>query len=96
MKQCCDKCYTNYTEHDYPAHTIHDACLNLSCLCHQPCANHCHFQEPYGFVPEADCEIHDKKLIKSFRELNNNKVYENNNFDFDSCYLNWRVGLLWN
>ena len=24
------------------------------------CACECHFQMPYGFVPEADCPIHDK------------------------------------
>lgn len=24
------------------------------------CGNDCHFLEPYGFVPEAGCKIHDK------------------------------------
>ena len=57
--ECCDKCYSNYTEHDWPAHTVYDACINQSCICHQPCNNECHFQKPYGFVPEAGCEIHD-------------------------------------
>jgi hypothetical protein len=26
----------------------------------------CHFQEPYGFVPEADCPEHDTKQFKQF------------------------------
>lgn len=57
--QCCDRCYTTYTTDDYPAHENHDACINLNCVCHRPCNNECHFQEPYGFVPEAGCKIHD-------------------------------------
>lgn len=23
------------------------------------CGNHCHYQLPFGFVPEAGCEVHD-------------------------------------
>lgn len=34
MNKCCEKCFTTYTEHDYPAHTTYDACINLSCPCH--------------------------------------------------------------
>jgi len=33
-KECCDKCFTTYTEHDYPAHKTYEACLNPSCECH--------------------------------------------------------------
>ena len=33
-KKCCEKCYSNYTEHDYPVHTVYDACVNPNCLCH--------------------------------------------------------------
>lgn len=40
--KCCDKCYTTYTEKDYPAHITYDACLNPSCICHQKCDNECH------------------------------------------------------
>ena len=64
-KECCEKCYTNHTEHTWPAHTVYDACLNQTCICHRPCKNECHFQEPYGFVPEADCEIHDPKITQT-------------------------------
>ncbi len=35
-QKCCNKCYSTYTEHDYPAHTVHDACINRACECHQP------------------------------------------------------------
>lgn len=34
MNKCCEKCFTTHTEHDYPAHTTYDACINLSCPCH--------------------------------------------------------------
>ena len=34
-EKCCDKCYTTYTEKDYPEHTTYDACLNLKCDCHK-------------------------------------------------------------
>jgi hypothetical protein len=27
--------------------------------CLGACENDCHYQFPYGFVPEADCKIHD-------------------------------------
>lgn len=33
--KCCDKCYTNYTTDDYPAHETVDACSNLNCECHK-------------------------------------------------------------
>lgn len=32
--KCCKKCYSTYTEKDYPAHTVYDACINQTCLCH--------------------------------------------------------------
>ncbi len=66
---CCGKCQTNYTTDDYPAQFIKDACYNPSCECHKntvwhpkgiECENNCHYQEPYGFVPEAGCDVHDK------------------------------------
>lgn len=34
-QSCCEKCYSTYTEHDYPAHTTHDACINQTCECHK-------------------------------------------------------------
>ena len=34
-KKCCDKCYDIHTEHTWPAHTVHDACVNQGCECHQ-------------------------------------------------------------
>lgn len=27
---------------------------------------HCHFAEPYGFVPEADCPEHDTPQFREF------------------------------
>lgn len=35
IKTCCEKCYSTYTEHDWPAHTVYDACINPDCPCHQ-------------------------------------------------------------
>jgi hypothetical protein len=32
---CCEKCYSTYTEKDWPSHTVHDACINRVCPCHQ-------------------------------------------------------------
>ena len=71
-KRCCDKCYTTYTTDDYPEHIQMDACLNPNCDCHKECQNECRFQEPYGFVPEAGCEIHDKALPSWEVEFDNN------------------------
>lgn len=34
QEKCCEKCYSTYTEHDYPAHTTYDACINQKCECH--------------------------------------------------------------
>ena len=34
-EKCCNKCYSNYTEHDWPAHTVYDACINQTCICHK-------------------------------------------------------------
>ena len=59
MKKCCDKCYSNYTSDDWPAQITYDACIDRSCKCHE-CDMACGYTEPYGFVPEADCPIHDK------------------------------------
>lgn len=36
LKKCCDKCYSNYIEYNYPDHIMHDVCINLSCECHIP------------------------------------------------------------
>ena len=36
QSKCCDKCYSTYTEKDWPAHTTYDACINQGCECHQP------------------------------------------------------------
>ena len=58
-KPCCYKCYTNYTTDDWPAQETVDACLNQNCMCHKKCDLACGFQKPYGFVPEADCPVHD-------------------------------------
>ncbi len=33
---CCEKCFSTYTEKDYPSHTIHEACINPICNCHTP------------------------------------------------------------
>jgi hypothetical protein len=27
------------------------------------CESECHYQEPYGFVPEADCPVHDNNYL---------------------------------
>lgn len=32
--KCCEKCYSTWTEKDWPAHTVHDACINQNCPCH--------------------------------------------------------------
>ena len=34
----------------------------------------CHMQEPYGFVPEADCAEHDTRQFQDFLEVNDNKL----------------------
>lgn len=74
---CCDDCYTNYTTDDYPAQQCFDACLNLSCVCHKntrwhpdgiTCTNTCGYQEPYGFVPEAGCKVHDIQDVIAMSE----------------------------
>ena len=26
------------------------------------CLHHCHVDETYGFVPEVDCPVHDRRL----------------------------------
>ena len=53
---------------DYPRVMV-EACSNRSCACHEntewgvggvKCSNDCSYQEPYGFVPEEGCKIHDK------------------------------------
>lgn len=31
---------------------------------YQECGNACGYQEPYGFVPEADCPVHDRATHK--------------------------------
>ena len=36
----------------------------------------CHFQEPYGFVPEADCPEHDTKQFTDFLNLLKQKLAE--------------------
>jgi hypothetical protein len=33
-RECCDECHTVHTEHDYPEHTIMDACMKANCPCH--------------------------------------------------------------
>lgn len=71
--KCCDKCHDVYFEKNYPEHTAHNACHNVICDCHKGvsevpgtanCGFDCHFQEPYGFVPEAGCRIHDVPITK--------------------------------
>ena len=37
--KCCKKCFSTYTEHDYPAHTVYDACICIDTLCE------CHSKE---------------------------------------------------
>ena len=35
-----------------------------SCVCkleRTPCDNECHYHPVYGFVPEADCPVHDRE-----------------------------------
>lgn len=36
------------------------------------CGNGCGYQEPYGFVPEADCSVHDAE-VKCFGYSDNRK-----------------------
>lgn len=65
---CCKKCDAKTWDKDqYPPKFI-EACTFPSCICHKntswhpdgiECKNNCGYQEPYGFVPEADCIIHD-------------------------------------
>lgn len=50
-KTCCEKCYSTYTEHDYPFHTVYDACINQNC--------DCHLQES---KEECQCACHENKL----------------------------------
>src|SRR3990167_6982313 len=52
---------------------VEKACINSACKCHSTCdcgeatetpgdmkcGYDCHNQEPYGFVPEAGCPVHD-------------------------------------
>jgi hypothetical protein len=39
------------------------------------CGNACGYQEPYGFVPEADCPIHDTpRYIPISRLINRLKI----------------------
>ena len=67
---CCEKCKTSAKNDDFPRVYV-DACYNNNCECHRntvwhdnqvECGNECHYQYPYGFVPEAGCEIHDLKI----------------------------------
>jgi hypothetical protein len=32
------------------------------------CLGGCGFQEPYGFVPEADCPVHDRPGVKAWMD----------------------------
>ena len=32
--KCCKKCYSIWTEKDWPAHTTYDACIDPTCKCH--------------------------------------------------------------
>ena len=36
----------------------HAACVHCGAL-YEKCDNNCHYTEKYGFVPEADCPVHD-------------------------------------
>lgn len=35
IDKCCEKCYTTYTNDDYPIRKTTDACLNPNCECHK-------------------------------------------------------------
>ncbi len=69
----CDKCGGWKNNPD-----VEIACINNSCECHsvcdvcKKCNGDCHFQAPYGFVPSADCPLHD-----SMSEEDRLKVVEN-------------------
>lgn len=73
-KKCCDKCYSNYTSDDIPRQ-FYDACVDLTCKCHE-CKNACGYTEPYGFVPEADCPIHDVKSEKKGIDYTKDNIYD--------------------
>lgn len=43
----------------------HDRIVNVA---NTPCAYFCGWAEPYGFVPEADCPMHDAPSFKPSKE----------------------------
>ena len=84
-KECCDECYSTYTSDDIPRE-FYDACVNLTCKCHatktpgdMECGFDCHIQEPYGFVPEEGCTVHDapiKKTVKNGIDFSKDNIYD--------------------
>ncbi len=40
------------------------------------CGNACGYVEPYGFVPEAECPIHDREIIRDAVEAETIACYE--------------------
>ena len=68
----CDKCGGWASNPD-----VEKACINNSCDCHkkntkpgsEECGFDCHWQQPYGFVPEAGCKIHDVSPTQSVEEI---------------------------
>jgi hypothetical protein len=65
-KKCCEKCYSNYTEHTWPAHTVYDACINQACECHAQCMVH---NPPLEFVCKN--KIHTNGICQACRPIIN-------------------------
>src|SRR3990167_1505364 len=77
--KCCKKCYSNYTEHTWPSHTVYDACINSSCPCHNP------MQEPTKECKTCivSCNINDDH--KCPKECQIIKLTSKENWEDEFC-----------
>lgn len=92
---CCNKCCTNYTTDDWPAKATIDACLNKHCECHKKCDSDCQNVNPYGFVPEAGCPVHDNQhpmtLKPHQRAFVEKAVIEFDNWHYKRTGPAWKI-----
>jgi len=55
------------------------------------CGYDCHTDERYGFVPEADCPVHDKPGVKETMDASRESENTHGHQKFTICKLCGRV-----
>lgn len=96
----CDKCGGWKNNPD-----VEKACIDGSCECHSKCNceikcdGDCRFEQPYGFVPHAECPLHHNMTEDERKSYNNIGMDERETKIknlFDMVYDWGRVGVVAN